>query len=288
MDKERSGGAGVAAERTLGGAHSSLNAARESGSDTCGGSVAALARVRVVLCRPRHPGNIGAVARALKTMGLSRLHLVSPERYAGEDERAEALARASGAGDVLAAATLCDSLDSALTGVVCAAAVTARVREIAPPRFAGREAAPLLVAHAARGGEVALVFGSETAGLTNDEVMRCDLCVSLPANPAYSSLNLGAAVQVLCYELRLAAIGAAEPAAPEVREVLSPLATRDEVERLMAHLEAVMGATGFFDAGNPKRLMPKLRRLFGRAALERDEVNILRGFLASVEDFRRK
>lgn len=251
--------------------------------------------MRVVLCRPRHPGNIGAAARALKTMGLSRLHLVTPERYAADDELAEALARASGAGDVLATATLCDSLDSALTGVVCAAAVTARVREIGPPRLAGREAAPQLLAHAARGDEVALVFGSETAGLTNDEVIRCDLCVSLPANPAYSSLNLGAAVQVLCYELRLAALEAASPtgaavgaAASEARDVLSPPATHDEVERLMLHLEAVMGATGFFDAGNPKRLMPKLRRLFGRAALERDEVNILRGFLASVDDFRRK
>ncbi|HEY5763208.1 MAG TPA: RNA methyltransferase [Rhodocyclaceae bacterium] len=245
-----------------------------------------LSRVRVVLCRPRHPGNIGAAARAMKTMGLSRLVLVAPERYVAPDD--EALARASGADDVLLAAQVVDSLDVALQGVVCAAALTARRREVEPPRMALREASSGLIEHATRGGEIALVFGGETAGLSNDEVMRCDLIVSLSTNPVYGSLNLGAAVQVLAHELRMAAAGAALADPRAVGERLSPLATRDEIEGLMRHLEAQMAATGFFDAGNPKRLMPKLRRLFGRSEMERDEVNILRGFLASIERFGRK
>ena len=245
-----------------------------------------LSRVRVILCRPRHPGNIGAAARAIKTMGLSRLVLVAPERYVAPDE--EAQARASGADDVLAAAQVVGSLDDALQGVVCAAALTARRREVEPPRTALRDASRAMVEHAAGGGDVALVFGGETAGLSNEEVMRCDLIVSLSANPVYGSLNLGAAVQVLAHELRMAAAGTNQADLQAVSERLSPLATRDEIEGLMQHLEAQMTATGFFDAGNPKRLMPKLRRLFGRAEMERDEVNILRGFLASIERFGRK
>jgi tRNA/rRNA methyltransferase len=244
-----------------------------------------LDRVRVVLCRPRHPGNIGAAARALKTMGLTRLVLVAPERYRGPDE--ESLARASGADDVLTGARIVDSLEEALPGVSCAAALTARRREVEPPRVAVREAAARLIERARQGGEVALVFGGETAGMTNAEVMRCDLIVSLSTNPAYGSLNLAAAVQVLSHELRMAA-GASERVAGVALETLSPAATRDELEGLFAHLESQMTATGFFDAGNPKRLMPKLRRLFGRAALERDEVNILRGFLASIDRLGRK
>lgn len=243
-----------------------------------------LNRIRVVLCNTRHPGNIGAAARALKTMGLSRLILVRPERY-DEAGRAEAMARASGAGDVLESMRVVETLDAALEGVGCAAALTARRREVEPVRKPVRNVAAEVIERAARGEELALVFGGETAGLTNEEVMRCDLIVSLSVNPEYGSLNLGAAVQVLAHELRMAAGAAAQG---QAATTLSPMATRDEVEGLIRHLEGSMAATGFFDAGNPKRLMPKLRRLFGRAALERDEVNILRGFLASVERFGQK
>jgi tRNA/rRNA methyltransferase len=270
-------------------------ASRSAHSNACDPCAVLLDRVRVVLCRPRHPGNIGAAARALKTMGLSRLMLVCPERY-DEAGAVEARARASGAGDVLDSMQVVGTIDEALAGTVCAAALTARVREVEPPRVVAGVAAARLLSWAAGGQEVALVFGSETAGLTNEEVMRCDLIVSLPANPAYSSLNLAAAVQVLAYELRLAAgrqtavaqqEAAAATGARSSSTALSPPATRDEVERLIVHLERTMAYSGFFDAGNPKRLMPKLRRLFGRAALEVDEVNILRGFLASVEKLRK-
>jgi tRNA/rRNA methyltransferase len=136
----------------------------------------------------------------------------------------------------------------------------------------------------AASGEVALVFGNETVGLSNDEVLCCQAAVSIPANPAFSSLNLGAAVQVLCYELRMAAFDAAPPA-PDSRATpfAAPPATVDEVEGLLAHLEAVAVASGFLNPDQPGRLMPKLRRLFARARPERDEINILRGLLAATQ-----
>lgn len=249
-----------------------------------------LAHIRIVLCQPRHPGNIGAVARAMKTMGLSRLYLVEPERMVAGLPDAEAEARAAGASDILAAACFCDSLDQALSGVAHAAAVTARMRGIGPEAASAREVAEKFVA-AARGAEVALVFGNESSGLRNEQVMRCDYCVTIPTNPEFSSLNLGAAAQVLAYEMRLAALaaggdevdGGSGGARGGGRSLSAEVAPRDDVERFFAHLERTMIATGFLDPAQPKRLLPKLRRLFGRTALERDELNILRGFLASVE-----
>jgi len=241
-----------------------------------GAGQALLERVRVVLVRTSHPGNIGAAARAMKTMGLQRLYLVQPQQF--PDPVADA--RASGADDVLAAATVVSSLQEALQDVVMAAALTARRRELSVPPMQARDAAPHLLSQA-RNGDVALVFGAETSGLTNEEVMLCTLPVSIPANPAFSSLNLGAAVQLLCYELRMAAQlpGAALPEAP-------PLASFDEIEGFHAHLERAMLASGFYDPANPRRLLPKVRRLFGRVGLERDEVNILRGILSALEKRR--
>lgn len=241
-----------------------------------------LARIRVVLTRPQHPGNIGAAARAMKTMGLGRLYLVDPQRFPDE----EATARASGAADVLERAVLCDSLDAALTGTTFAMALSARGRDIGPPIATARDAAQVLVSRAEL-GEVALVFGGETAGLTNQDVLRCDLLVTIPTDEAYSSLNLGAAVQVLAYELRIAAIGDRLPPAKATPFSSAP-ATRDEIENFYAHLEATMLATGFLNPRQPSRLLPKLRRLFGRSGLERDEVNILRGFLSSVDALQQK
>ena len=145
-----------------------------------------------------------------------------------------------------------------------------------------REAASAL-SEAAQQGEVALVFGNETAGLSNDDVQRCQRTVFIPANPDYTSLNLGSAVQLLCYELRLAAFDGAPPVVTKAVPFASPRATNDDVERFYAHLEQVMIATEFLDPQQPKRLLPKLRRLFSRAELERDEVNILRGILDAVE-----
>ncbi len=213
----------------------------------------------------------------MKTMGLKRLYLVNPRRYPDP----EATARSSGALDVLEGATVCASLDEALTGTVLAAALTSRRRDLSLPPLAPRDAAPQLLAEAGRGG-VALVFGAETSGLTNDEVDRCQMRVLIPANPEYASLNLAAAVQVLAYELRTAALaGVASPDEP------ANWAGLEEVEGVFGHLEQVMVASGFLDPASPKRLMHRLRRLFARTRLEREEVNILRGILTSV-DPRRK
>ena len=232
-----------------------------------------LDRIRVVLSHPSHPGNIGAAARAMKTMGLSRLVLVNPRKFPD----AEATARAAGANDLLEQAVICSSLAQALEGTVLVMAVTARRRDLATPIRWPRQAAEELTAEALK-GEVALVFGNETSGLSNDEVALCHAPVSIPANPAFSSLNLGAAVQLLCYELRQAAVAPGEPPQGE-----SDPARFEEVEGFIEHLERSMTGSGFLDAGNPRRLMARLRRLFSRTRLEKEEVAILRGMLSAFE-----
>jgi tRNA/rRNA methyltransferase len=237
-----------------------------------------LDRVRIVLSRTSHPGNIGAAARAMKTMGLSRLWLVAPASF--PDPVADA--RASGAGDVLAGAHVVATLEEALAGTVLVAALTARRRELSLPRQEPRGAVAELVSWSEK-GEVALVFGNEASGLTNDELGLCSLPVTIPSSADYSSLNLAAAVQVLCYELRLAALGIEVPSLPSGAHVPVP-ATHDEVEGFYAHLETAITRSGFLDPENPHRLMPRMRRLFGRARLEKEEVAILRGILASFVD----
>ncbi len=232
-----------------------------------------LDHVRIVLSRTSHPGNIGAAARAMKTMGLSRLYLVRPEAF--PDPIAEA--RASGASDVLDRARVVDSLEEALAGTVLAAAMTARRRELATPAKWAREAAGEVVA-LARDAEVALVFGNETSGLSNDELGLCHLPVMVPANPAYSSLNLGAAVQLMCYELRVAAL---DPGAAPF--LAGQPASFEEVEGFYGHLERLMVEREFLDPDNPRKLMARIRRLFGRVRLEREEVGILRGLLSALE-----
>ncbi len=242
-----------------------------------------LERIRVVLCRTSHPGNIGSAARAMKTMGLTRLFLVEPQCEMNED----AVALASGADDVLAAATVTGSLDQALAGTVFSVAMSARRRNIGPEPLHARQAAQEIAARAADlaegDGDIALVFGNETSGLSNEEAQRCDRLAAIGANPGYSSLNLAAAVQVFAYELRMAAYAEAPPVPTLAVPFSSATATRDEIEGFFGHLERVMVVTGFHDPAQPKRLLPKLRRLFGRTALEKDEINILRGILAAVE-----
>jgi len=233
----------------------------------------ALDRIRIVLSRTSHPGNIGAAARAMKTMGLARLYLVEPASF--PDPIADA--RASGANDVLEAARVVSTLDEALDGTILSAAVTGRRRERSVPVRLARDAAPELAAYAEQ-GEVALVFGTETSGLTNEDVERCSFPVSIPANPAFPSLNLGAAVQLLCYELRMAALAPTAPVEP-----LPDLASFDEIEGFHRHLERAMTASGFYDPANPKRLLQRVRRMFGRIRLEREEVNILRGIIGALE-----
>ncbi len=233
-----------------------------------------LSRIRVVLCHTSHPGNIGAAARACKTMGLSQLWLVSPLRF--PDPEAEA--RASGAGDLLTATRVVGTLPEALAGTVAAVALTARPREIGAPQVAPREAAERLLALAPQ-GEVALVFGNEQAGLSGEDAALCGLLCQIPTNPAYSSLNLASAVQILAYEMRLAA-GATHlrTAGPDLEA-----AGFDEIEGLHAHLLRVMQALEFYDPQNPRRLEPKLRRFIARAEPLREDVNILRGLLTAME-----
>lgn len=238
-----------------------------------------LSRVRVVLCRPSHPGNIGAVARAMKTMGLSSLYLVAPKQFPDP----EADTRATGAVDVLQRAVVTSTLAEALAGSVYAVALSARQRDLGPIVGQPRETVAELLVEAEQ-GEVALVFGNETVGLSNEEILHCQAAVTIPTNPDFSSLNLGSAAQVLCYECRMAAFAGKPPVRSQgVTPFVSPAATSDEVEGLIGHLESVMTATGFYNPLQPGRLLPKLRRLFGRVRLEKDEINILRGILSSTQ-----
>jgi len=233
----------------------------------------ALERVRVVLSRTSHPGNIGAAARAMKTMGLSHLVLVSPQAFPDP----VATARAAGADDILANARVVGSLAEALEGTVFAAAMTARRREMAVPMKWAREAAVDLVERAGH-GDVALVFGNETMGLSNEDVALCHMPVKVPVSETYSSLNLGAAVQILCYELRMVALDPGQAPGLEFEP-----ATHEQIEGFYGHLDRAITASGFFNPVNSKRLWPRLRRMFGRIRLEKDEVNILRGMLTAFE-----
>ena len=240
----------------------------------------ALDRIRVVLSRTSHPGNIGAAARAMKNMGLRDLWLVAPESFPDE----VATARASGAADLLESARVVGTLQEALADTVFSAALTARRRELSLPRMQARDAARELVARSSD-GIVALVFGNETSGMTNEEVGLCSLPVTIPTDPDFSSLNLGAAVQVLSYELRMAAFGEAAAAPADLQ---AEPATHADFEGFMGHLERVVTASGFHDPANPKRLLPRMRRLFNRVRLEKEEVAILRGMLTTFETPKRR
>lgn len=237
---------------------------------------AVLARVRVVLCRPTHPGNIGAVARAMKTMCLDQLYLVAPQRFPSP----EAGALAAGAEDLLDRAHICQTLEEAVQDCRWIVGTSARSRRIGWPTLGPTEAAKQMIALAAE-GPVALVFGQERTGLINEELDRCHAVVAIPANPAYSSINLAGAVQILAYELLRAGKGVGEISG-DMSDMARP-ATHDELEHLYRHLEIVMVKTGFLDPNNPRMLMRRLRRLFNRALPDQNEVNILRGILNSVE-----
>lgn len=241
---------------------------------------AMFARVRFVLVETSHPGNVGSVARAIKTMGFGSLVLVSPREPAVR-EHPDAVAMASGADDVLAGAVIVDSIEAALSGATQTIAMTARLREFGPPRVLPRDAA-------ARGAkalgaraedEIAFVFGNERYGLPNEVVERCAAVTHIPANPAYSSLNLAQAVQLIAYEMRLALLDRAEGTPDDGGNIgyAGEPATAEQVESMFGHLQQGLEAIGFLDPGNPRKLMTRLRRLLARAGLEREEVNIVRG-----------
>lgn len=236
-----------------------------------------LPNLRIVLVETSHPGNIGAAARAMKNMGATELVLVAPERYPDE----AAAARAAGAGDVLAAARVVATLPEALAGCTYAYGASARPRHIAAEVLDPRAAAARIAPAAAAGETCALVFGRERTGLTNAELAYCTQLVHIPANPAFSSLNVAAAVQVLCYEVRVAWL--AQQAAVVQAEPFDRLAPHDDMEQFYAHLEQVLIEIGFHDPQRPRHLMRRLRRLFGRAAVEHNELAILRGVLSAVQ-----
>lgn len=236
----------------------------------------ALDRLRVVLVAPQHAGNIGAAARAMKVMGLSDLALVEPRDFASP----HAAARASGAEDVLAAARVCPTLDEAVADCTLVMGASARSRRTAWPLLDVRAAASEAVAGAGERQCVALVFGRERSGLSNEELDRCQIHLRVPTNPDYASLNLAAAVQVVCYEMRMAT-GETVP-----RQRAREPVTAGDMEGLYGHWAEVLTASGFLDPGEPKRLMRRLRRLFNRAAPDRTELNILRGALRSLDPRR--
>ncbi|WP_426193006.1 RNA methyltransferase [Massilia sp. DWR3-1-1] len=229
-------------------------------------------RLRFVLVETSRSGNIGAVARAMKTMGFSDLVLVNP-RFADAREDPEAVAFASGAQDVLDGARIVSDIGQALEGCNFAAAVSARLREFSPPVWTPRSFAGHVHAH----GDLraAIVFGNERFGLPNQIVEQCNVLINIPANPAYSSLNLAQAAQVLAYESRMAAEPDAAPAGPVGFH--GDAASLAQIDGMYAHLEQALVAIDFLDADNPKKLMPRLKRLFARTQLETEEVNILRG-----------
>lgn len=235
-----------------------------------------LDNINIVLSNTSHPGNIGATARAMKNMALARLVLVNPARFPGD----EAAARASGADNILISARICTDLDKALSGCHWVVGATSRERTIGWPTLTPQECARQLIEKAAI-APVALLFGRERCGLTNEEVDRCQALVSIPGNKEYRSLNLASAVQILAYEIYLAHISAAVPA---IRADM-PLTTSDnaDMEQFYRHLEQVLVEIGFLDPDNPRKLMRRLRRLFNRATPDKTELNVLRGILTAIQ-----
>jgi tRNA/rRNA methyltransferase len=210
----------------------------------------------------------------MKTMGLSHLYLINPRHFPDP----QATAMAAGADDVLQNAVVCGSIDEALQGVAFTVAMTARLRDISIPVKTPREAMPEVLQQAAT-QPVALLFGTEMSGLTNEEMGKAQLGVNIPANPDFSSLNIAASVQVMAYELSVAA----QSFKPEVQEITP--AAHERVEGLYAHLEKTLLEIGFFTTQNPARLMQRLRRLYSRTRLEDEEINILRGMLTVTTEY---
>ncbi|CAN5263701.1 tRNA (cytosine(32)/uridine(32)-2'-O)-methyltransferase TrmJ [soil metagenome] len=231
--------------------------------------------IRFVLVGSSHPGNIGGSARAMKNMGLESLWLVAPLAFPHPD----AMARASGAGDVLARARVCETLDEAIADCGLVVAATARQRSLGWPTLSPRDCAAR-VAGAIRSTDAAIVFGREKTGLSNEEIDRCGAIVTIPANLDYSSLNLAMAVQIVAYEIRLALEQDATAVVADDRDVA---ASAQDLKLLFEHLERVLVKADFLDPAHPRRLMRRLVRLFQRAGLDRNELNILRGILTAVE-----
>jgi tRNA (cytidine32/uridine32-2'-O)-methyltransferase len=238
-----------------------------------------LDQFRIVLVNTSHTGNIGSVARAMKTMGLAHLYLVDP--VSPPDGKASALA--AGATDVLANAVTVDTLEEAIADCGLVVGTSARNRTWSWPMLNPRECAKKMLSEAPK-HPVALVFGRENNGLSNEELQQCHYHVCLPANPEYSSLNLAMAVQTLCYEIRMTFLEQGE----QYEEVEQEYPLNDEMEGFYTHLEQTLTQTGFIIKKHPGQVMMKLRRLFNRARVEKQELNILRGILSTIQNNRKR
>lgn len=238
-----------------------------------------LQNIRIVLVETSHTGNMGSVARAMKTMGLTNLYLVNP--LVKPDSQAIALA--AGASDVIGNATIVDTFDEAIAGCSLVVGTSARSRSLPWPMLDPRECG-LKSVEEGQQAPVALVFGRERVGLTNEELQKCNYHVAIAANPEYSSLNLAMAVQVITYEVRMAWLQSEQsPSTLPMENSESPYPLVDDLERFYQHMEKMMIASGFIRESSPGQVMSKMRRLFTRARPERDELNILRGMLSSFE-----
>ena len=235
-----------------------------------------LEKVRGVLIRTSEPGNIGSAARAMKTMGLSKLVLVDPAEFPS----AKATARASGADDLLASATVVGSLSEALSGCDLVMGTSARLRDLPWPLLDPRQAASKALDYCDEAEAIAIVFGSERSGMSNEEMDQCHFQIHIPANEAYSSLNLAASVQVLGYEMRMAELAAHGRDVEQREEVL---ARREEMENFYGHLFKVMQQVGYYRPDQPKLLRRRVKKLFNRPMMSHAEVQIMRGFLSMIE-----
>jgi tRNA (cytidine32/uridine32-2'-O)-methyltransferase len=239
--------------------------------------------IRIVLVNTSHPGNIGGVARAMKNMGLKQLYLVEPRQYPHE----QADWRAASAGDVLAGAVVTDSLEQAIGDCQCVVGTSARERRIPWPLLDPRQCAARIYERASRDEQVAILFGREDRGLTNEELQLCNLHLHVPTSPDYSSLNLAMAVQIVTYELRMLQVGDELPES-EVDQWDTPFATGENMERFYSHLEETLVDIEFLDPAAPRQLMARLRRLYSRVRLDEMELNILRGILTETQRWVRQ
>jgi tRNA (cytidine32/uridine32-2'-O)-methyltransferase len=233
--------------------------------------------IRIVLVNTTHPGNIGGVARAMKNMGLTRLYLVAPERFPDE----QAVWRAAAAGDLLDSAVITATLEEAIGDCQFVVGTSARERRIPWPLLDPRQCAARIGAVCGR-EQVAIMFGREDRGLTNEELQLCNLHLHIPTSDAYSSLNLAMAVQIVCYELRMLLVQDQLPAS-EDEQWDTPFCTLENLERFYLHLEQTLTAIEFLDPAAPRQLMARLRRLYGRVRLDEMELNILRGILTETQ-----
>jgi tRNA (cytidine32/uridine32-2'-O)-methyltransferase len=241
-----------------------------------------LDNVRIVLVNTSHPGNIGATARAMKNMGLRHLYLVEPQRYPAD----EATWRAANAADVLDTAIVVDSFEAAVAGCGLVIGTSARERTIPWPLLDPRRACAQAYREASR-QPIALVFGREDRGLTNEELQKCQLHIHIPTNPEYSSLNIAMAVQVLAYELRMQHVETDLPA-DGMADWDFPYANNDDIERFFTHLDGALTDMGFLKPDAPKQTSARLRRLFQRTRLDVMEINMLRGILSSAQYWVRR